>query len=129
MDKLRGAFKCNRHRHRDWLIKLVICRHGLRISQTCDLRWDDIDLPKRDQLVRICARTNISASTRTNQAARLAGRGRRRFHNPASTLTIKNGFPIDFPIDFITHVTARSRAGLRALSPLIRRSARPLSER
>ena len=74
MDKLWAAFKCNRHRHRDWLIKLVIYRHGLRISQTCDLRWDDIDLPKRDQLVPICARTNISAGTRTNQAARLAGR-------------------------------------------------------
>jgi hypothetical protein len=24
MDKLRAAFKCNRHGHRDWLIKLVI---------------------------------------------------------------------------------------------------------
>jgi hypothetical protein len=39
MDKLRAAFKCNRHGHRDWLIKLVIYRHGLRILQTCDLRW------------------------------------------------------------------------------------------
>jgi hypothetical protein len=78
MDKLRATFNCNRHGHRDWLIKLVIYRHDLRISQTCDLRWDDIDLPKRTN----CARTNISASTRTNQAARLAGRGRRRFHNP-----------------------------------------------
>jgi hypothetical protein len=75
-NKLRAAFKCNRHGHRDWLIKLVTYRHGLRISQTCDLRWDDIDLPKR---------TNWCGSvpnTRTNQPARLAGRGRRRFHNP-----------------------------------------------
>ena len=52
MDKLRAAFKCNRHGHRDWLIKLVIYRHGLRISQTCNLRWDDIDLPKRTNWCR-----------------------------------------------------------------------------
>jgi integrase len=37
---------------RDWLIGLVIYRHGLRVSEACDLRWDDIDLPKRTIIVR-----------------------------------------------------------------------------
>jgi integrase len=32
--------------HRDWL------RHGLRVSEACDLRWDDIDLPKSTIIVR-----------------------------------------------------------------------------
>jgi integrase len=27
-------------------------RHGLRVSEACDLRWDDIDLPKRTIIVR-----------------------------------------------------------------------------
>ena len=52
MDKLLTALKRNRHGHRDWLIGLVIYRHGLRVSEACDLRWDDIDLPKRTMIVR-----------------------------------------------------------------------------
>ncbi len=50
--KLLNALKQNRHGHRDWLIGLMIYRHGLRVSEACDLRWDDIDLPKRTLIVR-----------------------------------------------------------------------------
>lgn len=52
MAKLLAALKRNRHGHRDWLIGLLIYRHGLRVSEACDLRWDDIDLPKRTLIVR-----------------------------------------------------------------------------
>jgi integrase len=52
MDKLLAALKDNRHGHRDWLIGLVLYRHGLRVSEVCDLRWDDIDLRKRTIIVR-----------------------------------------------------------------------------
>jgi len=52
MEKLLAALKGNRHGHRDWLIGLVIYRHGLRVSEACDLRWDDIDLRKRTIIVR-----------------------------------------------------------------------------
>ena len=34
------------------LIGLLIYRHGLRVSEACDLRWDDIDLGKRTIIVR-----------------------------------------------------------------------------
>jgi site-specific recombinase XerD len=52
MDKLLAALKQNRYGHRDWLIGLLIYRHGLRVSEACDLRWDDLDLPKRTIAVR-----------------------------------------------------------------------------
>src|SRR5215469_6497269 len=52
MAKLLTALSRNRHGHRDWLIGLIIYRHGLRVSESCDLRWDDIDLPKRTMIVR-----------------------------------------------------------------------------
>ena len=52
MDRLLAALKRNRHGQRDWLIGLLIYRHGLRVSEACDLRWDDIDLPKRTIIVR-----------------------------------------------------------------------------
>jgi len=34
--------------HRDWLIGLTVCAS----PEACDLRWDDIDLPKRTIIVR-----------------------------------------------------------------------------
>ena len=52
VDKLLVALKRNRHGHRDWLIGLLIFRHGLRVSEACDLRWDDIDLKKRTIILR-----------------------------------------------------------------------------
>jgi type 1 fimbriae regulatory protein FimB/type 1 fimbriae regulatory protein FimE len=52
MRKLLTALKANRNGRRDWLIGLLIYRHGLRVSEACDLRWDDIDLPKRTIQVR-----------------------------------------------------------------------------
>ena len=60
MDKLLAALKRNRHGHRDWLIGLIIYRHGLRVSEACDLRWDDIDLPKRTIIVRRLERSTDS---------------------------------------------------------------------
>jgi site-specific recombinase XerD len=52
VEKLLAALKGNRHGHRDWLIGLIIYRHGLRVSEACDLRWDDINLPTRTIMVR-----------------------------------------------------------------------------
>ena len=51
-EKLLAALKRNRQGHRDGLVGLIIYRHGLRVSKACDLRWDDIDLPKRTIIVR-----------------------------------------------------------------------------
>jgi site-specific recombinase XerD len=50
--KLLAALKANRHGQRDWLIGLITFRHGLRVSELCDLRWDDLDLAKSTVLVR-----------------------------------------------------------------------------
>jgi type 1 fimbriae regulatory protein FimB/type 1 fimbriae regulatory protein FimE len=60
MDKLLAALRQNRHGHRDWLIALLIYRHGLRVSEACDLRWDDIDLAKRTIIVRRLKGSNDS---------------------------------------------------------------------
>jgi site-specific recombinase XerD len=60
MAKLLAALKQNRHGHRDWLNGLLIYRHGLRVSEACDLRWDDIDLAKRTIIVRRLKGSNDS---------------------------------------------------------------------
>jgi site-specific recombinase XerD len=60
MAKLLEALRRNRHGQRDWLIGLLIYRHGLRVSEACDLRWDDIDLAKRTIIVRRLKGSNDS---------------------------------------------------------------------
>jgi site-specific recombinase XerD len=52
IDKLLTALKRNCRGHRDWLIGLLIYPHGLRVSDACDLYWDDIDVGKRSIVVR-----------------------------------------------------------------------------
>jgi site-specific recombinase XerD len=52
MTELLAALKRNRYGARDYLIGLLIYRHGLRVSEACDLRWDDLDLAKRTIIVR-----------------------------------------------------------------------------
>src|SRR6516225_3041847 len=52
IEKLLTALRLNRYGQRDWLIGLMIYCHGLRVSEACDLRWDDIDLTKRTIIVR-----------------------------------------------------------------------------
>ena len=82
MDKLLAALKRNRHGHRDWLIGLIIYRHGLRVSEACDLRWDDIDLPKRTIVAR-----RLKGSTDSSPLSRA---GRSNGLSPA-TATPANG--------------------------------------
>ena len=43
VEKLIVAAKANRYGHRDATMILVAYRHGLRASEICNLRWDQID--------------------------------------------------------------------------------------
>jgi site-specific recombinase XerD len=43
VERLIEAAKGNRHGHRDSTMVLLAYRHGLRASELCDLRWDQVD--------------------------------------------------------------------------------------
>jgi integrase len=43
VEVLVEAAKANRHGHRDATMILVTFRHGLRTSEVCDLRWNQVD--------------------------------------------------------------------------------------
>jgi site-specific recombinase XerD len=43
VEALLEAAKGNRYGHRDATIILLTYRHGLRASEVCDLRWDQVD--------------------------------------------------------------------------------------
>jgi type 1 fimbriae regulatory protein FimE len=44
MDSLLEVAGCGRHGHRDRTLLLVMYRHGLRVSETVSLRWEQFDL-------------------------------------------------------------------------------------
>jgi type 1 fimbriae regulatory protein FimB/type 1 fimbriae regulatory protein FimE len=46
IDKLIKAAKTTRNPHRDATIVLMMVRHGLRASETCELEWSQINLGK-----------------------------------------------------------------------------------
>jgi type 1 fimbriae regulatory protein FimB/type 1 fimbriae regulatory protein FimE len=50
--RLTDAAKRNRWGHRDAAMILVAYRHGLRASELCDLRWDQIDFDTATLAVR-----------------------------------------------------------------------------
>jgi integrase len=43
LEKLMAAAKLGRHGHRDATMVLVTYRHGLRVSELVDLRWEQVD--------------------------------------------------------------------------------------
>lgn len=40
---MKAAGNVGRHRHRDRTLILIMYRHGLRVSEAIDLRWDQVD--------------------------------------------------------------------------------------
>jgi type 1 fimbriae regulatory protein FimB/type 1 fimbriae regulatory protein FimE len=52
VEKLVNAAQGNRHGHRDGTMVVVAYRHGLRVSELVDLRWDQIDFPTATLHVR-----------------------------------------------------------------------------
>jgi integrase len=44
VERLMKAAGDNRHGHRDATMILVAFRHGLRASELCSLRWEQVDL-------------------------------------------------------------------------------------
>ena len=44
VERLMEAVRANRHGHRDATMILIAYRHGLRVAELVDLRWDQIEL-------------------------------------------------------------------------------------
>jgi integrase len=52
VERLMKAAGGNRYAHRDTTMILIAYRHGLRASELCDLRWDQVDFAKATLHVR-----------------------------------------------------------------------------
>ena len=52
VEALMKAMRDNRNAHRDATMVLLAYRHGLRVSELCDLRWEQIDFKEAALHVR-----------------------------------------------------------------------------
>jgi integrase len=52
IERVLAAAKGNRYGHRDVTMILVAYRHGLRVSELCDMRWEQIDFRTATLAVR-----------------------------------------------------------------------------
>ena len=50
VERLMKVAKANRHGHRDATMILMAYRHGLRVAEVVDLRWDQVDLGRNAAL-------------------------------------------------------------------------------
>jgi integrase len=96
IEELFAALKQNRWGHRDHMIGLITYRHGLRASEVCDLRWDDLDWGKSTILVRRLkgSITNVHPLQRDEQAG-LKRLAKEQDPKSAYVFTTERGGPFD----------------------------------
>jgi integrase len=98
MGRLLAALKRKRHGQRDGLIGLLIYRHGLRVSEACDLRWDDVDLNTHH---------HPAPAQRQRRQPPLPGAGRTRRPQGAPTRLCSEGHQVGL------RIRERARSALR----------------
>ena len=52
LEKLIKAARKGRYGKRDAALVLIMARHGLRVTETVDLRWDQIDFNRAEMHIR-----------------------------------------------------------------------------
>ena len=94
VDRMIASVKGNRWAHRDGTMILVAFRHGLRVSELVDLRWDQIDFDKATLAVRRAKRGMPSTHPIIGDAMR-ALRRLQREQDPKSAFvfTTERGSP------------------------------------
>ena len=94
--KLTEAAKGNRYGHRDSTMILLAYRHGLRVSELVDLRWDQIDFTSRPAVLHVRRAKRGTPSTHPLHGDELrALRQLQREQNPRSAFvfTSERGAP------------------------------------
>jgi integrase len=73
VEKLMEVARRNRNGHRDATTILIAYRHGLRASELCALRWEQVDLVHA-RLAVVRAKNGLASTVRRLQRERASGR-------------------------------------------------------
>ena len=124
--KLIDAAKGNRYGHRDSTMILVAYRHGLRASELCDLRWDDINFHAAT-LAITRKKNGLPTTHQLNGAELRALRRLQKEQEPKSVYAFVNERGTPFHPDGFNYMVKRAgqKAGLafQAHAHMLRHSA------
>ncbi len=94
VEQLIAAARGNRHGHRDATMILVAYRHGLRVSELVDLRWEQVDFKASNLHVRRVKKGTPSTHPITGNEQRALKRLRREQEPKSSfVFTSERGTP------------------------------------
>ena len=82
VERLIEALKSNRQGHRDATMVLIAFRHGLRVAEVVDLRWEQVDLENALLHVRRLKNGNPATHPLTGRELRALRRLRRESKSP-----------------------------------------------
>jgi site-specific recombinase XerD len=88
-----GAAGKNRHGHRDATMILIAFRHGLRVSELVDLRWDQVDFNRAVLHVRRAKQGTPSVHPLTGSEMRALRRLQRRGEASPFVFVSERGAP------------------------------------
>jgi integrase len=109
VDKLIEAAKGNRQGHRDATMILLAYRHGLRASEVCDLRWDQVDFDQAILHVRRVKAGTPSTHPLTGAELRALRRLQREVASPFVFVS-ERGSP--FTVSGFRRMIERAASGL-----------------
>jgi site-specific recombinase XerD len=91
--RLLEAAKQNRHGHRDATMVLLAYRHGLRASELCDLRWDQVDFNRAVLHVRRVKQGTPATHPLTGLEMRVLRKLQREFEASPFVFVSERGAP------------------------------------
>jgi integrase len=109
VDRLIEAAKGNRQGHRDATMILLAYRHGLRASEVCDLRWDQVDFDQAILHVRRVKAGTPSTHPLTGAELRALRRLQREVASPFVFVS-ERGSP--FSVSGFRRMIERAASGL-----------------
>ena len=109
IEALIEAARGNRYGHRDATMILLAFRHGLRASEVCDLRWDQVDFP--GAVLHVRRVKNGTPSTHPIQGDELRALRRLLREGPASPLIFVSERKSPFTTAGFARMIERAAAG------------------
>jgi integrase len=109
VEALMEAAKGNRYGHRDATMVLLAFRHGLRASEVCDLRWDQVDF--NGAVLHVRRVKNGTPSTHPIQGDELRALRRLQRESPTSPFVFVSERGSPFTTAGFARMVERAAAG------------------
>jgi integrase len=122
VERLIEAAKNNRYGHRDALMMLLAFRHGLRASEVCDLRWEQVDFKTASLHVRRLKNGTPSTHPLTGRELRALRRHRRESEKSPFVFVSERGAPLSAPgfSRMVQRAAVAAKSGIKAHAHMLR---------